>query len=199
MQYCEINLFVCFYFIFFHRGFEMTHEGKVSKNLDELTRPRTMETHLPVQLLPDEIWTKKPYMIYISRDPRDVAVSTYYTAKEKFHMPLSKDEFLERFLKDQNVYAPYREHRLNFWNIPDYPNILYLTYEWITENIDDAIWKVAGFLGKTISEENFHKLREYLKDSMESELTLLLKFTKSICGYEHFFIRRWNQQEEQSR
>jgi hypothetical protein len=59
-------------------GFEFIqhfYDGKVSMTVDDLERPRTLKTHLPVNLLPDEIWERKPKIIHISRDAKDVAVS----------------------------------------------------------------------------------------------------------------------------
>lgn len=59
-------------------GFELVqnfYDGKVFKTFDDLDCPRTLKTHLPVQLLPDEVWTKTPKVIHMSRDVKDVAVS----------------------------------------------------------------------------------------------------------------------------
>lgn len=72
------------------------------------------------------------------------------------------EDFLDSFLKDEGLYCPYRAHRLNCWNILDYPNILYLTYEGITANMDETIKETAKFLGITLDEENFKKRMEHL-------------------------------------
>lgn len=136
---------------------------------DTLTRPRTIKTHLPVQFLPDDIWIKKPKMIYCSRDARDVAVSLYHFGTH-FDNSVSMNKFFDNFINDQFFMAPYREHRLNYWNIPDYSNILYLTYESVTSDIDNAIRDVASFLGVAVSDENFLKLKEHLRfDKMKSK------------------------------
>lgn len=127
-------------------------------------------SHLRVQCLPNEIWFKKPKIIHISRDVKDVAVSQYYYLKDICNLQESLHEFLEDFLDDKVPFGPYREHLLNFTNIPDYPNILYLTYEYVTQNMDESMLKVTKFLGKEISMENLKLLREHMKfDSMKSE------------------------------
>ena len=59
---------------------QMIQKGKLMNTFENLSRPRTIKTHLPCQLLPDEVWVKKPKMIYCSRDPRDVAISIYHYA-----------------------------------------------------------------------------------------------------------------------
>lgn len=133
-----------------------------------MERPRTIKTHLPVQLLPDDLWITKPKIIFMSRDPRDVAVSMFHYLKH-YDNSLSLEKVLENFLNDQLIFCPYREFRLNFLNIPDYPNILYMTYEAMTSNIDEAIQKVADFLGVKVSQENLRELKTYLRfDSMKS-------------------------------
>lgn len=51
------------------------YDEKVTKTYDDLERPRTLKTHMPVQFLPDQIWEKNPKIIHISRDVKDVALS----------------------------------------------------------------------------------------------------------------------------
>lgn len=153
---------------------QMIQKGKLMNTFETLSRPRTIKTHLPVQLLPDDVWIKKPKMIYISRDPRDVAVSIYHFGTH-YDSKSSMRTVLENFMRDDGFLCPYREHRLNFWNISEYPNILYLTFESVTSNIDDAIRKVSEFLGVTVSNENFQKLKEHLKfDNMKSKIKFRL-------------------------
>lgn len=106
----------------------------------------------------------------MSRDVKDVAVSMFYYLKDTANIKESLDEFLQDFLNDKVIFTPYRQHYLNYKNLPGYRNILYLTYEWVTQNMDEAIRLVVEFLGKEISDENFEILREHMKfDSMKSE------------------------------
>lgn len=134
----------------------------IANSLDEMPRPRLMKSHLPVQLLPDEVWTKNPKLFYISREVKDVAVSFYHYIREQGRKHFTLDEFLEKFLNDSVVNAPYRENLENYLNLPNYSNIMYLTYESMSRNMNGTIRKVAEFLGKTVSEENLMKLKEHL-------------------------------------
>ena len=128
---------------------------------------------MPVQLLPDDVWTKKPKLIYISRNVKDVAVSFYHFSIDYYNYPYTFDEFLQCFLDDALESTPYREHVLNYMNIPDYKNILYLTYESVTGNMDLYIDKVAAFLEKQITEENKEKLKDHLSfKNIKGEITL---------------------------
>lgn len=90
-----------------------------------------------------------------------------------FGKDMLRDEFelygyLQNFIDDEAVFIPYREHCVNFLNIPDYDNIMYLTYECVTANIEEAIKRIAAFLGKSISDEQMILMKDHLKfDSMK--------------------------------
>ena len=131
-------------------------------SFEEMSSPRTIKSHLPVQFLPDEIWTKKPKLIHISRDPKDAVISLYYLINDFSPVPMKLEDFLEDFLSDNIIYCPYRENLLNLLNLPDYKNILYLTYEDMSADLDGAIQKVGKFLEKTVSDENVVKIKDYL-------------------------------------
>ena len=132
--------------------------------------PRSMKCHLPVQLLPDEFWTKKPKSFYISRDPKDVAVSHYHFSNSFLTSPENLEDFLDNFMADKIIHGPYRENMWNYVNLPDNENICFLTYEEMSGDLDGAIIKVANFLCKTVSQENIKKIKDYLKfENMKSE------------------------------
>lgn len=138
--------------------------GKLyAKTAEEMSSPRLFKSHLPVQLLPDEIWAKKPKIFHVSRDVKDVAVSQFYLSQTSKENKFTMDDFLKDFLNDGILYNPYREHLWNYLNLPDYSNIQYFTYEEISADLEAAVYKVAKFLGKTVSAENVKKIMEYLK------------------------------------
>lgn len=151
----------------------------MAKSFQDMKSPRTMKCHLPVQLLPDEIWTKKPKLLHISRDPKDVAVSDYHLMKNFSSVPIKIEDFLEDFLDDAVMYSPYREYVWNYLNLPGYENILYLTYEKMSADLEGTIQMVADFLGKELTKENMEKIKEYLKfDNMKGEFLTLPLTTK---------------------
>lgn len=154
-----------------------------------MSRPRTIKTHLPVHMLPDDVWNAKPKLIYISRDPKDVAVSYYHFYKDCCHSPVDFEGFIEAFLNDRLLFAPFREHRIDFWNLENYENILYLTYENVVRDMDFAIKRVTSFLGKTIGEDEVQGLKQHLKfDSMKCLLfveTLVVEISNQIISSQH--------------
>lgn len=153
------------------------YDGEAKMTLDDLPHPRTIKSHMPVQLLPDKIWTKKPKIIHMSREVKDVAVSMFHYAEDMMHLKIDFNEYLQNFLDDKVAFTPYREHCMNFFNIPGYDNIMYLTYEYVTANIEESIKRVATFLGKSISDEQLTMLKNHLKfDSMKGE-EIFMKMT----------------------
>lgn len=138
-------------------------QGVEADHFDKLERPRVFKTHLPVQLLPPQIWEKNAKIVFISRDVKDVAVSCYFIRKLFFREVMgTMEEHLEEFLNDRMWYAPYREYLKNFDTLRDKPNVLFLIYEEATVNKEETIRKVAKFLGKEVSDENVKKLAAHL-------------------------------------
>jgi Sulfotransferase domain len=135
-------------------------------------RPRCFKTHLPVQFLPHQVWTVKPKLIYISRDVKDVACSLYHFRKNLLHENVeSMEENFDDLLEDRVSFAPYREHVLNWKNLPNYENILHMTYEELIADIGNAIRQIGKFLNKNVTDEQVTKLEDYLSfEKMKSEL-----------------------------
>lgn len=76
-------------------------------------------------------------------------------------------DFTEAFLKDQVIYAPFNEHVLDFWNMREHPNILFLHYEDMKSDMSQVVRKTMKFLGKNFSEEEISRLCTHLSvDSM---------------------------------
>jgi hypothetical protein len=146
--------------------------------MEDLPRPRTFKIHAPSHFLPTDVHRVKPKIIHISRDVKDVVTSMFYYLKDMFNeTDVTFEEFLRRFMEDEVLFTPYREHCVGYWRF-EYENIMHLTYEWVVENIDEAIARVAMFLGRTVSDENLSLLKEHLKfESMKSEYAACNRMT----------------------
>ena len=81
-------------------------EKTLATSLEEMPSPRLMKSHLPVQLLPEEIWTKKPKLLFINRDPKDVAISHYHLLNSFSPTSFGLEDYLEDFLSDAVMYSP---------------------------------------------------------------------------------------------
>lgn len=129
---------------------------------EDLPSPRVIKTHLPVSLLPSDIWVVKPKMIYVTRDPKDAAVSYYHHHRlwngytGLYHL------FMQAFIEDKLVYSPFWDHVIEYKKIENQPNLLINSYEDMKKNLGDVIRRTAEFLGKKLSEEELVKLEEHL-------------------------------------
>ncbi|KAG5678030.1 hypothetical protein PVAND_007737 [Polypedilum vanderplanki] len=134
----------------------------------KLSRPRLIKSHLPLFLLPDQLWTVKPKIIYVARNPKDVAVSFYHHHCHLHAYKGTKEDFFEAFAKDLTLYYPFNSHVLEFWKIRNNSNILFLFYEDMKKDLENEVKKTMEFLGKKYSQDEIEKLCKHLSfDSMK--------------------------------
>ncbi|CAG9800620.1 unnamed protein product [Chironomus riparius] len=156
-----MNTYIDMRFPFIEVG-AITKEPRDSLNLcKQLQRPRHIKTHLPKFLLPDQIWTVKPKIIYVTRNPKDAAVSYFHHYRHIIGYTGTKDEFFDAYLAGKLLHSPINENVLEFWKIRHEPNILFLYFEDMKRNLKEEILKMMNFLGKSYSEEQIDKLCEH--------------------------------------
>lgn len=129
-----------------------------------LPSPRLMKSHLPAQLLPLDIWTRKPKMIYMYRDAKDVAVSMYHMFRNHglIKYPGTIEDFFDIFLNDHIIFGPFYEHVNSYQQIHQRNHILLMTYEQMVANPFAAIKQISEFLEYSYSDEQLRQLTEHL-------------------------------------
>nr|CAD7442994.1 unnamed protein product [Timema bartmani] len=167
----------------------------------KMKSPRILKTHLPVQMLPKEVWTKKPKIIYVSRNPKDAAVSYYHHHRLWNGYVGSFEEFMEAFLDDayrllalvipttMTVFAahvvssPFWDHVLDYWAIRDEPNVLFNSYEGMKKSYtNDEVESLCDHLSFNSMKDNpsvnleFFTKQEIERNNMEE--TKDLKFIR---------------------
>lgn len=113
-------------------------------------------------LLPDQLWTIKPKIIYVARNPADTAVSFFHHQQGLDSYRGEINNFSQLFMDGIVEHGPYQNHVREFWKIRNEKNILFLTYEEMKENLPAAIQKTCKFLGKTISDEEIQRMENHL-------------------------------------
>ncbi|KAJ6638675.1 Luciferin sulfotransferase [Pseudolycoriella hygida] len=151
--------------------FDLIYE-KVEKNVIEYTNampsPRYLKTHLPAGLLPKQLWTVKPKIIYTARGLKDLAISFYHHMVHIQGYKCGLDDFLDAFLENKMFLCPYHSNEKDFWYLRNEKNILFLRYEEMKKDLLGVIEKTAEFLGKSYSEKELFKLADHLSfDSMK--------------------------------
>ncbi|KFM75523.1 Sulfotransferase 4A1, partial [Stegodyphus mimosarum] len=138
--------------------------------IEKIPEQRLIKTHLPYSLLPEDIHKKKPKILYIMRNPKDVVVSYYHFVRM---MTVSNyvgdfETFLHDFLDDKIPYGPVWKHYSEMWEHRNDENVLILFYEDFQKDIHESIKRIAEFLNKDLTAQevfaianhcSFHNMR----------------------------------------
>ncbi|XP_063157486.1 sulfotransferase 1C2-like isoform X2 [Candoia aspera] len=122
--------------------------------------PRTLKTHLPVQLLPRSFWTENCKFIYMARNPKDCLVSYFHFQRMTKVMPHpgTWEEYLEAFMAGKVAWGSWYNHVKDWWKAKDTHRILYLFYEDIKKDPKCEIQKVMQFIGKQLDMATLDKI-----------------------------------------
>lgn len=92
---------------------------------------RFIKTHLPFSLLPPSVMSQQAKVIYVARNPKDVAVSYYHLLRLYRTSGYIGDfpKFWDYFERDLLPWAPYWEHINEGWEHRFAPNVLFMFYE----------------------------------------------------------------------
>lgn len=138
-------------------------ELKGSSGADQLTSPRVFNTHLRFRQLPTDMINRKCKIIYITRNPKDMAVSRF------FHNSKGSVGYKGTF---SNYLPLYMEGKVAFGSWFDY------TAEWerdIREHNDYPVHSICYETLKTDTENEVQRLGDFL--GVKSDPTLI----QEIC------------------
>ncbi|XP_053176760.1 sulfotransferase family 5A, member 1 [Scomber japonicus] len=145
--------------------------------------PRVITTHLPYHLLGHALQGSKAKVIYVSRNPKDVASSFYHFHKIANFLPEadSFQEFLNRFLEGKLLFGSWFDH-VKGWTsqLATVSNLLHITYEEMSLDLQGAIKKVSSFLQCSLVEDELNNCVKHcsfnsMKDNNMVNYTLIDK------------------------
>ncbi|XP_047988801.1 sulfotransferase 1C4-like [Leguminivora glycinivorella] len=123
--------------------------------------PRFFKTHLPFSLLPSNL-VDTAKVVYVARDPRDVAVSYYHHTKLFWKYTGDFKSYWNLFLNDLVIWAPFLPHVKEAWALRHHPNLLFIFYEDMRRDLPSNVKLIADFLGKEATEEQIMKLCDHV-------------------------------------
>ena len=114
--------------------------------LKTLPERRLFTSHLPYPLMPP-IQGTTAKIIYVARNPKDVAISTYFQNQSKGGYEGACEEHFELFLGGDVGFGPYFNHILPWWEASQKDErILFMKYEDMKHDHAGSISKLASFL-----------------------------------------------------
>ncbi|XP_062558368.1 sulfotransferase 1 family member D1-like [Armigeres subalbatus] len=139
------------------------------KEVESIASPRFIKSHLPVALLPDQIWEVKPKMVYVRRNPKSVAVSYYHHSVSLHDYKGTMDQFVRSFMKELEFFSPYHRHVIEYHNLDCQHNILHLCYEDMKKDLKSTLQRVSSFFNKSYTDEQLNDLAQHLSFDMMKE------------------------------
>ncbi|XP_055906825.1 sulfotransferase 1 family member D1-like [Eupeodes corollae] len=146
-------------------GFCSVISEEAPNSIDRATNmpsPRIIKSHLPIHLLPKQLWTIKPKIIYVTRDCKDTMVSYYH-----FHSFLGSfkgtlDEYVIAMMKNKIRSSPLGINSLEFWQLRNMAYIFFTSFEHMKTDLRLVISKVSEFLQNDVNEDQMVKLLDHL-------------------------------------
>jgi hypothetical protein len=118
--------------------------------------PRLFKSHLTYRKIP-----KGPCKyIYVARDGKDVAVSYYHLYRDYSGFEGTFPEFFDRYLRGKVEFGSWFEHVRGWWRHRNDPNVLFLRYEDLLDNLEGGVRKIIAFCGFQIAPERMLAILE---------------------------------------
>ncbi|EDW73746.1 uncharacterized protein Dwil_GK19529 [Drosophila willistoni] len=136
------------------------------ETLNELptNQRRFIKTHFPFSLMPPSVLEKQCKIIYVSRNPKDVAVSYYHLNRLFCTQGYVGDfeRYWRYFQQGLNPWLPYHSHVKEAKQHAHLPNVLFLRYENMLVDLAGTIQKIASFLNCPLNPGDLDKLLDHL-------------------------------------
>ncbi|XP_052888217.1 luciferin sulfotransferase-like [Anopheles moucheti] len=174
-----------FYFRF--SAFVLNYPGDTIDQLEKASRPRHIQCHLPIALLPKQIWSVRPKLIYCARNPKDATVSFFHHYRHIHGYQGNMPDFLDAVLSDQILFGPQIPHTLDFWNIRKEMNILFIHFEEMKMNMNAVLRRVCKYFNKSYTDQQLAELENHLsfdvmKNNKSANNSCVLELVESLSG-----------------
>ena len=131
-------------------------------DISSMKSPRAFKSHFTYDLMPCGVPSTTPCKyIYVSRNPRDLAVSYYFHYLGfKYVESLEWSDFFSWFSSGSLVFGDYFKHTLSWWDHREDDNVLFLKYEDMKRDLRSSIRKISLFMGVELSSDIVNKIAD---------------------------------------
>lgn len=127
----------------------------------EMKSPRIFKTHLPAFLLPRQLWTIQPKIIYTIRNPKDVVLSAYHMMRNSYmHFGGTLEDFCELYFDDIGFNSPIFDHFHGFLQLRTQDHVLFSEYEEMIADPFRGLKRICEFLKCSHSDEQLQEVNE---------------------------------------
>ncbi len=127
-----------------------------SEGYEHVASPRIFKTHLPYSKVPKGTGR----YIYVMRDGADVAVSYYNLYRNYNQYKGTFEEFFERFMRGKVQCGSWFEHVEGWRKHRNRLNVLFLTYEELSRDLESCVRRIITFCGFKVPEERIPPILE---------------------------------------
>ncbi|KAF0295783.1 Sulfotransferase family cytosolic 1B member 1 [Amphibalanus amphitrite] len=115
-------------------------------------------------LVPDRAHFLDMPVIYVVRNPKDAVVSFYKMLQNNKTLSpeLTVDQYAELYMADRCISTPFFSNVLQAWKQRNHPNMLFVTFEEMKQDLRGVINRVAAHLGKQLTEKQLEQLERHL-------------------------------------
>ncbi|OWF41770.1 sulfotransferase family cytosolic 1B member 1-like [Mizuhopecten yessoensis] len=128
-------------------------EFNTPSELDRLTSPRVLNSHLPYKLLPSEAVRKGAKIIFVQRNPKDIAVSFFnMVSQKKISFAGNFNDWIQLFLLQPGYPKNWFDYTLEWEQVMKEErrlNLHMIYYENLKRNPIEEIARLSRFLGSS--------------------------------------------------
>lgn len=136
--------------------------------VNRMASPRFIKSHLPLEMLPNNLLASCK-VVFVCRSVKDACVSWFHHQRintgDGFNGTFA--QFAQMFRNNEIMFGPFLTQVVTAWKLRNNPNMLFLSYEEMKQDLASVVAKLGKFLDETLEGDMLEKLLDAVHiDSM---------------------------------
>jgi len=152
------------------------------EKVKKMLSPRTIKSHLPLCHLPPTLLDDGK-VVYVARNPKDVAVSFYYHNQLFRAHDYQGDfpQYWDLYERELLEYSPHWQHVLEAWEKRNHKNMCFVFYEDFIKDPQSTINYIADFLGVKATPEQIKALADHVHiENFKKNVNIMYHFDNVV-------------------